>query len=265
MATEEKEKAPDTGMLTEVWEQSDNVFAKGKTDLSRVPVDELVGRVFSNGPHYHYVFDLFDQELVYVSPLVEQVHDLKIGDMTFQSILDQIHPEDMDFVASAEATAIRLLQERIGMDKVTSYKVSYCFRFRAKGGEYRLFNHQSLVLDTDSHGRISKALNVHTDISHLTTKNNYRLSLIGMDGEPSFINLEVDNYSKAEQSNRPSFTERELSVIRLVSKGLTSAQIGEALSLSEYTIKNHRKRILKKAGCQNMSQLLANCVGEGVI
>nr|WP_010131951.1 LuxR C-terminal-related transcriptional regulator [Microbulbifer agarilyticus] len=265
MAIEEKEKVPDTGLLTDVWEQSQNVFAKGKTDLSKVPVDELVGRVFSNGPHYHYVFDLFDQELVYMSPLVEQVHDLKIGDMTFQSILDQIHPDDMEFVASAEATAIRFLQERIGMDKVTSYKASYCFRFRVKGGEYRLFNHQSLVLETDDHGRVSKALNVHTDISHLTTKNNYRVSLIGLDGEPSFLNLEVAQHSKAAQSQRPNFTERELSVIRLVSKGLTSAQIGEALSLSEYTIKNHRKRILKKAGCQNMSQLLANCVGAGVI
>lgn len=252
-------------MLTNVWAEQDQLFAKQKTELSQLQIDEMVSRVFSNGPHYHYVFDLVDLELLYISPQVEQIHDLDIETITFQGILDQMHPDDMAFVANAEATAIRVMQQRIGMEKITDYKFSYCFRFRVKGGEYRLFNHQSIVLETDKNGGVAKALNIHTDISHLTTRNNYRLSLIGLNGEPSYHNIEVDQHPEQAQQTKPLFTEREISVIQLVSKGLTSAQIGKALSLSEYTIKNHRKRILKKAGCQNMSQLLATCIADGLI
>ncbi|WP_231759139.1 LuxR C-terminal-related transcriptional regulator [Microbulbifer elongatus] len=266
MASESKEqKLNSDDMLISVWNQRNELFAQNKTELTNLKVDEMVSRVFSNGPHYHYIFDLFDLELLYVSPQIEQIHDLNIATMTFQDVLALIHPDDRTFVANAEATAIRVMQQRIGMDKITRYKFSYCFRFRVKTGEYRLFNHQSIVLDTDESGGIGKALNVHTDISHLTTQNNYRLSLIGMNGEPSYLNIEVDNHPPKPDPTKPLFTEREISVIQLVSKGLTSAQIGEVLSLSEYTIKNHRKRILKKAGCQNMSQLLASCAIEGSI
>lgn len=265
MANETLEQNPNTSLLTDVWSSRRALFARRKTELAQFRVDELVSTIFSNGPFYHYVFDLCDLELLYVSPQVEQIHALELETITFQDILNQVHPDDMDFVARAEATAIRLFQEKIGMHKVTDYKISYCFRFRVRDGSYRMFNHQSLVLTTDAQGAIGKALNVHTDISHLTDANNQRLSLIGMNGEPSYLDLAVDGNVTNAQSDVPVFTGREISVIQLVAKGMTSAEIGRELSLSEYTIKNHRKRILKKAGCQNMNQLLALCITKGLI
>ncbi|WP_078083700.1 LuxR C-terminal-related transcriptional regulator [Microbulbifer mangrovi] len=265
MVDNDLEQRPQTELLTGVWKNRSEMFAKRKTELAQLKIDELISSIFSNGAFYHYVFDLFDLDLVYVSPQVEQLHDLDLETITFQDILDQIHPEDMDFVARAEATAIRIFQQKIGIEKVTSYKISYCFRFRVKDGSYRLFNHQAIVLSTDARGAIGKALNVHTDISHLTAENNYRLSLIGMNGEPSYLDLEVDGSLEDATPSRPVFSEREMSVIRLVARGLTSAEIGKELALSEFTIKNHRKRILKKARCQNMSQLLATCITEGLI
>ena len=265
MAEKTLEQEPQTELLTGVWESRRQLFARRKTELAQFNVDQLVSSIFSNGPFYHYVFDLFDLSLMYISPEVERIHDLNLESITFQDILNQVHPDDMDFVARAEATAIRWFQEKIGMHKVTDYKISYCFRFRVKGGGYHLFNHQSVVLTTDAQGGIGKALNVHTDISHLTEVNNYRLSLIGMNGEPSYLDLLADGQSADTTMPKPVFTAREISVIERVAKGMTSAEIGRELALSEFTIKNHRKRILKKAGCQNMSQLLALCITEGLI
>lgn len=265
MAENTLEQHPQTELLKGVWKNRRDLFAHRKTELAQFKVDQLISSIFSNGPFYHYVFDLFDLELLYVSPEAEQIHDLNLESVAFQDILDQVHPDDMDFVARAEATAIRLFQEKIGMHKVTDYKISYCFRFKVKGGEYRLFNHQSVVLTTDGQGGIGKALNVHTDISHLTDTNNRRLSLIGMHGEPSYHDLVVDGEEQQLRPCPPVFTEREISVIQRVAKGMTSAEIGRDLTLSEYTIKNHRKRILRKADCQNMSQLLALCITEGLI
>lgn len=265
MADDTLEENPQTKLLTGVWATRSELFAKRKTELAQFRVDELVSSVFSNGPFYHYVFDVFDLDLFYVSQNVGNIHDLDPETLTFHDILNQIHPDDMDFVARAEATAIQFFQQKLGVEKIKDYKVSYCFRARVKGGTYHLFNHQAIVLTTDPEGGIGKALNVHTDISHLTDKNNYRLSLIGMNGEPSYLDIKVDDSVEHRQPSRPVFTEREITVIKLVAEGLTSAEIGRELSLSEYTVKNHRKRILKKADCQNMSQLVACCITEGLI
>ncbi|WP_295800884.1 LuxR C-terminal-related transcriptional regulator [uncultured Microbulbifer sp.] len=259
------ERKPKTELLKQVWEERSELFAEEQTELSQYRLDQLVASVFCNGPYYYYVFDLADLNLLYISDLVEPIHGFSAQDATFQQILDQIHPDDMPFVAAAEETAVEMFRDVIGIDKIKKYKMSYCFRFRMADGSYRLFNHQAVVLTTDAQGRIGKALNIHTDISHLTSENNRCISMIGMEGEPSYFNLEVNMPDAGAAPTQKLFTQREISIIRLVAAGLTSAQIANELALSEYTIKNHRKRILKKAGCQNMNQLLGSNLVEELI
>jgi DNA-binding NarL/FixJ family response regulator len=50
---------------------------------------------------------------------------------------------------------------------------------------------------------------------------------------------------------------RELEVARLVARGLTNKQIGEALFVSERTAENHVQHILTKLGFSNRSQIAA--------
>lgn len=256
-----EDRKPKTELLKQVWQERTDLFAEEQTELNQFRLDQLVASIFCNGPYYYYVFDLADLGLLYISEQVEGIHGFKADDATFQHILDQIHPDDMAFVAAAEKAAVEMFHNVIGMDKVKKYKTSYCFRFRTADSQYKLFNHQSIVLTTDAQGRVGKALNIHTDISHLSSDNNRTLSLLGMEGEPSYFNLEV---KLPELGTRPQglFSEREISIIRLVASGLTSSQIATELSLSEFTIKNHRKRILKKANCQNMNQLLGSSLVE---
>lgn len=253
---------PRTVLLTEVWKDH-CTGARRAAGLAPLAIDALTNSVFAGCPSYHYVFDLFDLNLLEISPQVEQAHGLAPEAITVADILDQIHPDDMDFVARAEATAMGLIQQQLGMHNVRNYKISYCFRCKVEDGSYRLFNHQAVVLTTDSQSQIGRVLNVHTDISPLSVKNSFRLSLIGLNGAPSLLDVRVDG--GRTQANRPAFSAREISVIRLVSKGLTSAEIGRKLTLSEHTIKNHRKRILKKADCQNMSQLFGSSLVDDLL
>lgn len=256
---------PTLDLLLQVWREHSDLFTKHITELPELKLNQLVSSVFSNGPHYYFVFDLADLTLRNVSEQLESIHGLNPATLTFTQILDQIHPDDIAFVARAEDTAIKMFRDKIGIDKVKQYKFSYCFRLKTADGSYRLFNHQSAVLSTDQLGRVGKTLKVYTDISHLTTDNNHCVSLIGMDGEPSFFNLGVDHPRQESATSHPLFTEREITVIRLVSAGLTSAEIATELALSEFTVKNHRKRILKKAECQNMNQLLGSCIVDGLV
>ncbi|EWT06078.1 LuxR family transcriptional regulator [Intrasporangium chromatireducens Q5-1] len=54
-----------------------------------------------------------------------------------------------------------------------------------------------------------------------------------------------------------SLTKRELQVLRLVAVGLTNAQIGARLYVSEETIKSHVQQILRKLGVANRAQASA--------
>lgn len=51
-------------------------------------------------------------------------------------------------------------------------------------------------------------------------------------------------------------TKRELEVLNLVSKGLTSKEIGEILFICETTVISHRKNIIKKCRACNTAELI---------
>ena len=57
----------------------------------------------------------------------------------------------------------------------------------------------------------------------------------------------------------------EIAVIRLVSQGFSSDQIGEYLHSSKFTINNHRQNILQKTFCENMTQAVLYARQIGVV
>ena len=61
----------------------------------------------------------------------------------------------------------------------------------------------------------------------------------------------------ATTAARSPLSPRELEVARLVARGLTNKQIGEALYVSERTAENHVQHILVKLGFSNRSQIAA--------
>ncbi|MGZ6691622.1 MAG: PAS domain S-box protein [Solirubrobacteraceae bacterium] len=56
-------------------------------------------------------------------------------------------------------------------------------------------------------------------------------------------------------------TSRQLEILRLVAKGLTSAQIAERLFLTEATVKWHVKQILTKTASSNRAEAVARVLG----
>lgn len=249
--------------LLSVWNKY-GFAANRKVLLEKYKLDEVVASIFSNGPFYFYIVDLYDRNIELMSPLVKSIHGTEPERTTFMDILSFVHPDDMEFVAKAEGVAGNLLYQQLH-DKLDKYKVSYCFRMKTADGSYALFNHQSLTLTTDDNGKISKSLNIHTNISHLTSQNNFRVSAIGLHGEPSFLNIPVDYNVSLLNPSASLFTKREVQIIRLMSEGLTNERIAEQLHIASNTVKNHRKSILQKANCKNMAQLVTKCITEGLI
>jgi DNA-binding NarL/FixJ family response regulator len=58
-------------------------------------------------------------------------------------------------------------------------------------------------------------------------------------------------------------TRREQQLIQLVSQGLTNKEIGSQLFLSEQTIKNHLRRMLRKIGATDRLEAVELCRAQG--
>jgi DNA-binding CsgD family transcriptional regulator len=255
---------PDIDRMHQVWDGL-MIANRKPTDLPQLKFDEIISSIFTTGPCYHYVIDFYDMSISNMSPGFFDAHGIAPEEIkNINDILSLIHPEDMEFVSKAEKRTLDYIYNTLGAEKFTRYKASYNFRFKKADGSYGLFNHQSLILTMDKNNNFIKSLNIHTDISHLTDKNNFKASLIGLLGEPSFLNLDVlDDQAKVAVEN--SFSKREIEIVSLIAEGYQTKEIATKLNIALDTVKAHRKNILVKSGCKNMAELTAKSTSEGWI
>src|SRR5690606_20179641 len=151
-----------------------------------ISFNDLTNSVVSTGPFSFYIIDFYDMSISNISDSLYEIHGFNRDDTTFNDILDAIHPEDLSFVIQAETFLTKFFSEKVGRDKLMRYKISYSHRAKLKNGNYALFNHQALMLTLDENGGFGKSLNIHTRIDHLSNASNYKVSLIGLFGEPSY-------------------------------------------------------------------------------
>ena len=55
-------------------------------------------------------------------------------------------------------------------------------------------------------------------------------------------------------------TEKEKSVLSLVSSGLTTKEIADNLNISHHTVESHRKNLLRKCGAKNSAELVLKTI-----
>jgi DNA-binding NarL/FixJ family response regulator len=89
---------------------------------------------------------------------------------------------------------------------------------------------------------------------------------------PSVTRRLIDTYvsrpqpsSKTEHEGLSELTTREREVLGLIARGLTNAEIAEALQLSPLTAKTHVSRILMKLGARDRVQLVVIAYQTGVV
>ncbi|WP_372757631.1 LuxR C-terminal-related transcriptional regulator [Mariniflexile sp.] len=250
----------DINKLKLVWENGKKT-ADQNTDLPNLDFEALISSIVSVGPFYYYIIDFFDMSLSHVSPSIRDIHGFDPETVTFDDIIGTIHPNDMEFVAKAEATSIDILYNKFKKINILDYKTNFSFRSKMKNGDYELLNHQAIVLTVDENGKFGKALNIHTNINHIATKHNNTISLLSLKNESSFVNIEI----AAGSDQCTAFTNREIDIIKAIAEGLSNKEIADKLKISTGTVKKHRNNIYFKSGCKNSVDLINKSLIQGLI
>lgn len=240
-------------------------------EVSRQAVDaslfeQLIANFFCPGPFYFYIIDSPTLKFETVSPNAKSMLGVDLSPLSLGDLVEVFHPDDLDFVFKCEHQVADFIKNKITPDKITYYKFSYCVRERISDGTYRLFLIQTITLQTTPEGSLIKVLGIHTDISHITQSNNYKLSFTGLNAEPSYLGIDMLNDKpNINNSTKLLFSNRELEVISLLTQGFTAKEIAEMSNVSTETIITHKKNAIKKAGVKNSVQLVAYCLKKGLI
>lgn len=239
------------------------ISSKGN-NLPELRINQLLASIFTSGPSYHYIVDFSDRSLVYTSNNIGDILGIRKDVLTFDDIIGIIHPKDIAYVAAAEEAVLIQCSQQHTISKTALFKSAYCFRAKTADGSYRLFQHQAVTLTTDDKGKVKLVLNVHTDISLLTQKNNFTVTLSDLLGKRNLWKKKITIPSPLK-SEKASFSERELEIIMLISKGYKNPEIAEQLFISPHTVMTHRRNILRKAGVTNSAGLISYCMANHIL
>jgi len=215
--------------------------------------------IVSVGPFYYYIFDLEKAIIPFVSPSITEVLGYAPEQFTPEFFFQIIHPDDAASFLKFGEKSVEFFNS-IAPEDIFGYKVRFDFRLRRSMGEYIRVLQQVVTLQTTETGGINRTLGIHTDINHIKSEGNPVLSFVGMNGKPSFLNVEL---TSEFMPTTELLTRREKEVLYYIVHGRNSNEIAEILFLSKHTVLNHRRNIMTKTATTTTAELIAKTMKEG--
>ncbi|MCE4065840.1 helix-turn-helix transcriptional regulator [Chryseobacterium gleum] len=242
--------------LIDIWNDYPEILQNDNRILPVPAIEKMIGEIFAPGKFYYYVINFADSTLCNHHEDILKIHGFSKYPVHLKEIIDLIHPDDLEFVMEAERMSIEKMKEIDGFDYQQELKTSYCFRMRTSKGNYELFHHQALHTYKDEDGRLLQAVNIHTNIEHITHQNSYVVLVSGINGREDFHQMQWTEHDRFPESVPVIFTRREVEIINCIAKGYSTGKISDLLNISEETVRTHRKNILRKSDCKNSSELI---------
>jgi len=175
-----------------------------------------------------------------------------------------IHPDDFQHFVHCEEIEGYFLFSHLRKKEIPNYKVSYQIRFKTADDTYKLFLRQSIALTLDDDYRLSMVFTNQSNIDHISSYNNHKVSFINILEDKSYFGISCIDDLKNGQAKQ-AVSNRETEILKLVSKGFSSKEIADYLHISLDTVRTHRKNILNKTDFENLTQAVTYFVWEGLI
>jgi DNA-binding CsgD family transcriptional regulator len=257
--------------LVKLWKEEISIHIQQYAPYDMSPHLYQMAELFSPGLFYYYILNFQNLKMDYVHPGTRDVLGLEPENVTVEKILEMLLPEEMIEIGKKEVLVVDFHTNYLNPAQIPFYKFVYFIRLTDMAGNIRTILHQATTLKVSDTGKVEHVLGVHTDVSHLNFIKNNKVSIISLNGGLSYYNLDPEaGFFDPSNSGRKGphsvlFTKRELEIVKLFAKGYTAVHVAEELHIAENTVRTHRKQILEKTDCTNMTELVACCIIEGVI
>ena len=233
----------------------------GNDELLQLEIDlyKKLLVLFQIGDFCYGVFNFHKLDFDFISNEVTSLLGYTPEEINAALILEIVHPDDRAWFLSCQDISGQFLMG-LPPNRQMKYKLRFDCRYRKKTGEYIRLMLQVVVIHADDKGGIIRPLLVFTDISSLKQHGKPVLSYIGMEGEPSYLDVDVAG-TLLQKSNILSRREKE--VLFELTKGKASKEIAAILGISKETVDRHRKNMLHKHNLRNTGELIGKAIRDG--
>ncbi len=252
-------------MKPEIFKEANKIwnhFTKDTTDNDvSIPlkIHKKLLNVFHVGEYYYYVFNVKTSAFEMISEEITTVLGYEPQEVDVPFFLSKIHPDDQPWFLNFENKVTEFFST-LQPEQILNYKVSYDYRIKKKDGNYIRVLQQVFTILLHENRRVLKTFGIHTNISHFKQAGAPVLSFIGLNGEPSYMDV---NVKQVFVPSGISLTRREREVLALLIEGKKSEQISKELFISKLTVDTHRKNLLRKTDCLNTASLINMAVKKG--
>lgn len=243
----------------EIWGTAVKVDSEYTTAIElQLELHKKLLNIFQVGSYYYFVFNIFKGDFDFVSDEIKNVLGYESEGFTATQLMNNIHPDDKIYVLNYENASIQFFKT-LTLEQIPKYKAQYDYRIKTKNNNYVRVLQQVIQIDYDE-SNFYRSFGIHTDITHIKKEGTPCLSIIGLDGEPSYYNIQnTEVFTKSYDM----FTNREREILKCIVEGKSSKEIATQLHISLHTVNTHRKNILIKANCTSPIDLVTKAINQG--
>ncbi len=161
----------------------------------------------------------------------------------FKTINEKVFPANMQFLQS------------VAQSDHQNYVFSFNNRYRKADGQWAEYLQKGSFITSKTTGMPLCSIGLLFDITSFKKDNAIVQSIEKHNPGLGYEVIETNYFYPYEEDTL--LTNQEKNIVKYMADGLSSKMIAGKLKLSENTVANHRKNMLRKANAKNVAQLIA--------
>ena len=241
-------------------------LAKIAVNYQQIVADNLVQQInkyseifekvleIENSFSYFFMLNFTNMQYAFVSKSVETVlghtpKDYLEGGLDFA--FSVVHPADKPTLKELHSKLFDYYYAT-PIEERKDLKFTFNLRIRRPDDSYIQAMQQTIFAEISETGEPLLDFSTITDITPFKKDNRLSLAVYKLNSSRKYdLIYEQDFFGKDI-----TLTKRQLEIMDLISRGLTTKEIADKLFISADTVKNHRKKILKVTGGKNSIEAL---------
>jgi DNA-binding CsgD family transcriptional regulator len=222
------------------------------------PLMKQLDELMEKNNQFFITSDYLSMNIIFSSRLSEKMLGIKPEELDAFRFIDATHPDDIQRHLQGRAKLINMAKEIYMAGKGTAF-LSTNLRLRNPDGGYSQTLFQDYLYYATIPYKTVFLIQVNTNIDWWKPAKNSFHYYVGNDLK-MFRCPDNDLLSKGIP-----FSTREFEILKLIAADMSSEQIAEKLFISVNTVSTHRKNIIDKAGKHNISEVVYELMGKGLM
>ncbi|WNJ17357.1 helix-turn-helix transcriptional regulator [Pontibacter sp. G13] len=222
-------------------------------------------QVLPKGGMFFYIKNLQSQHFEYIGKQVTEITGVpyeRCLEHGMAAALEKIHPSDRSIIMGELLEDILDVLKSVPVEEQKEVITTFNYRFFHEPlNTWIHLQDRFFMVASDPMGRpalmLGYCMRVDTPFQHVHGCIRHQRGT-----EPEQILHEFSYY--ADPAFR-TLTHREIEILTLLAKGLSSKLIASELGLVTSTVDTHRRKLLRKTGMENVAHLVSKAVQMGVV